>query len=232
MAMIVRCEFCRRASLFHTIPQLAGLAGAASQESFYCSCTGTLTLSVQLAVVPFGITAVLPQALANVTDAYAMITLHTASLVQAKASVGVANIGTLPGTFTLAPDTCCFQFLTGLNCSTTWAATPPSITLDDGLASTFQAEIDLPGEPLSGGCQYVLALDGQNQSTVFVPLQVALLPSPPPPPPPPHPPGSPIFSSPADVAVAFTLTFPSGDFSTVASASNQAIFSYRCGLAC
>ena len=56
---------------------------------------------------------------------------------------------------------------------------------------------------------------------------MALLPSPPPPPPPPPPPGSPVFSSPALLAVAFQLTFPAGDFALVSSASNQAIFSYR-----
>ena len=150
------------------------LAGDESQESFDCSCTGNLTLSFQLAVVPFGITAVLSQAVASITDAYAQITVHTASAVQAQASVGIANIGTLPGNFTLTPDTCCFQFPQGLNCSTAWALPPPSIALNDGLAARFEAQISLPGEPLTGGCQYVLALDGQNQSTVFVPLQVRL----------------------------------------------------------
>ena len=150
------------------------LAGDASQESFDCSCTGNLTLSFQLAVVPFGITAVLPKAVANITDAFAQITVHTASAVQAQASVGIANIGTLPGNFTLTPDTCCFQFPQGLNCSTAWTLAPPSITLDDGLAARFEAQVSLPGEPLSGGCQYVLALNGQTQSTVFVPLQVGL----------------------------------------------------------
>ena len=68
--------------------------------------------------------------------------------------------------FTLAVD------IRHVHCSATWTSSPASLSLGNGLASTFQAQLDLPGQPLSGGCQYDLALDGQLQSTVFVPLQV------------------------------------------------------------